>query len=51
MIYSSAEHWQNAPHKRVVLFGMSGLGKTYMSNILRDTGAWFHYSVDYRIGT
>ena len=51
MIYSSAEQWQNAPHKRVVLFGMSGLGKTYMSNILRDTGSWFHYSVDYRIGT
>lgn len=51
MIYSSAEQWHNAPHKRVVLFGMSGLGKTYMSNILRDTGAWFHYSVDYRIGT
>ena len=51
MIYSSAEQWQNAPHKRVVLFGMSGLGKTYMSNTLRDTGSWFHYSVDYRIGT
>jgi len=51
VIYSSAEQWQNSPHKRVVLFGMSGLGKTYVSNILRDTGSWFHYSVDYRIGT
>ena len=28
MIYSSAKDWQGAPHKRVALFGMSGLGKT-----------------------
>jgi hypothetical protein len=34
-----------------MLFGMSGLGKTYLSNMLRAQGAWFHYSVDYRIGT
>ena len=37
--------------KRVLLFGMSGLGKTHVSNILRASGEWFHYSVDYRIGT
>ena len=30
---------------------MSGLGKTYVSNILRAAGNWFHYSIDYRIGT
>ena len=30
---------------------MSGLGKTHVSNLLRDTGSWFHYSIDYRIGT
>ena len=30
---------------------MSGLGKTHVSNILRASGDWFHYSVDYRIGT
>ncbi len=46
-----AESWRKTPHKRVVLFGMSGLGKTHISNILRASGAWFHYSVDYRIGT
>lgn len=51
MIYASAEDWHNAPHKRVVLFAMSGLGKTHISTLLRDTGAWFHYSIDYRIGT
>lgn len=51
MLYSSAQHWQEAPEKRVLLFGMSGLGKTHISNMLRDQGGWFHYSVDYRIGT
>ncbi|MCU0904339.1 MAG: ATPase [Tabrizicola sp.] len=51
MIYPSAEDYLKAPRKRVMLFGMSGLGKTYLSNLLRDQGDWFHYSVDYRIGT
>ena len=51
MIYTSAQHWHDAPRKRVMLFGMSGLGKTYLSNMLRASGDWFHYSVDYRIGT
>ncbi|WP_424970060.1 ATPase [Dinoroseobacter sp. S76] len=51
MIYSSAAEWRAAPEKRVLLFGMSGLGKTHISNRLRDGGDWFHYSVDYRIGT
>ncbi len=51
MLYSSADDWRKAPHKQVMLFGMSGLGKTYLSNILRASGDWFHYSVDYRIGT
>ncbi len=51
MIYANAQDWLNAPHKRVALFGMSGLGKTHVSNLLRNGGSWFHYSVDYRIGT
>lgn len=51
MFYQSADHWRKADQKRVMLFGMSGLGKTYLSNLLRDGGDWFHYSVDYRIGT
>ena len=51
MKYQTAQDWLNAKEKRVMLFGMSGLGKTYISNILRDAGDWFHYSVDYRIGT
>ena len=51
MRYVSAKDWSQAPEKRLMLFGMSGLGKTHVSTILRDGGGWFHYSVDYRIGT
>ncbi|MGR3637284.1 MAG: ATPase [Shimia sp.] len=51
MIYQSAKDWRAASQKKVLLFGMSGLGKTHISNTLRDNGDWFHYSIDYRIGT
>ncbi|WP_417272659.1 ATPase [Celeribacter halophilus] len=51
MKYETAKDWQGAAHKRLILFGMSGLGKTVISNMLRDTGTWYHYSIDYRIGT
>jgi len=51
MLYQTAQDWRKAKHKRVLVFGMSGLGKTHLSNMLRDSGSWFHYSVDYRIGT
>lgn len=56
MIYASGAEFRAASEKRVLLFGMSGLGKTHLSNLLRDAppdqgGGWFHYSVDYRIGT
>ena len=50
-MYTKPEDWKNAKSKRVLLFGMSGLGKTYISNMLRANGDWFHYSIDYRIGT
>ncbi len=51
MIYPTAADWRAATHRRVMLFGMSGLGKTHVSSMLRASGGWFHYSVDYRIGT
>ncbi len=51
MLYKSAAEWRDAPRKKVLFFGMSGLGKTHVSNILRGGGSWFHYSIDYRIGT
>ncbi|PWE33099.1 ATPase [Maritimibacter sp. 55A14] len=51
MFYETAEDWRDCSAKRVLFFGMSGLGKTYVSNMLRDAGGWFHYSIDYRIGT
>jgi hypothetical protein len=37
-------------HKSVTLLGMSGVGKTHLSTLLRGH-FWFHYSGDYRIGT
>ncbi|MCC1493605.1 ATPase [Cognatishimia sp. F0-27] len=51
MIYPTAADWCHAEKRRVVLFAMSGLGKTHVSTMLRETGDWFHYSIDYRIGT
>ncbi len=51
LLYPTAQDWLAAPRKQVLLFGMSGLGKTHVSGLLRDHGDWFHYSVDYRIGT
>jgi hypothetical protein len=39
--------WKN---KSVTLLGMSGVGKTHLSMLLRNQN-WFHYSGDYRIGT
>ncbi len=51
MIYQTAADWRAADRKRVVLYAMSGLGKTHVSNLLRQSGDWFHYSIDYRIGT
>src|SRR6056297_4044219 len=51
MLYPTADAWLSARSRRLMLFGMSGLGKTHVSNLLRASGDWFHYSVDYRIGT
>jgi len=46
----SAEEFSKLENKSITLLGMSGVGKTFLSNILRGSG-WFHYSGDYRIGT
>ncbi len=51
MIHQTGKDYLAASAKRVLLFGMSGLGKTHLATMLRDRGSWFHYSVDYRIGT
>ncbi len=51
MIYKTADDYLAAPRKALALFGMSGTGKTRMASMLREGGEWFHYSVDYRIGT
>jgi hypothetical protein len=51
MPHRTAADWRGAARKRVALFGMSGLGKTRIAAMLRDQAEWFHYSVDFRIGT
>jgi len=44
------DEYRALPHKSITLLGMSGVGKTRLANVLRRED-WFHYSVDYRIGT
>ena len=51
MKYQTASDWTDAAQKKVLLFAMSGLGKTHVSAMLSKTREWFHYSIDYRIGT
>ncbi len=51
LLYDSPAAFRSASEKRIAVFGMSGLGKTVLANKLRAQGDWFHYSVDYRIGT
>ena len=46
----SVKEFKNWKNRRITLLGMSGVGKTYLSNILMNAN-WFHYSGDYRIGT
>ncbi|MDH5369170.1 MAG: ATPase [Gammaproteobacteria bacterium] len=46
----SVEEFRNWEHKSITLLGMSGVGKTRLSNML-PTNEWFHFSGDYRIGT
>jgi hypothetical protein len=50
MRFSSSKDFRQWPAKAVTIFGMSGVGKTTLAKVLRHH-EWFHYSVDYRIGT
>jgi len=46
----TVEEFRNWKNKSITLLGMSGVGKTHLSMLLRRP-SWFHYSGDYRIGT
>ncbi len=46
----TVDEFRRWEHKSITLLGMSGVGKTRLSSILRHHD-WFHYSGDYRIGT
>jgi hypothetical protein len=50
MRFKSPKDFLSLTHKSVTLFGMSGVGKTTIAEILQRDH-WFQYSVDYRIGT
>ncbi len=50
MLFDSPDEFLNAPRHAVTVFGMAGVGKTRLASLLRQHH-WFHYSVDYRIGT
>lgn len=47
----SVDEFRQWNNKCITLLGMSGVGKTFLANILRQSNNWFHYSGDYRIGT
>lgn len=51
LYYAKPSIWDTSRSKRIAVFGMSGLGKTRLASILRAGGDWYHYSIDYRIGT
>jgi chromosomal replication initiation ATPase DnaA len=38
MLYANAAEWRSAPRRKVLVFGMSGLGKTHLSSLLRASG-------------
>ena len=50
MLFKSPAEFHDAPRHAVTVFGMAGVGKTRLAALLRSS-QWFHYSVDYRIGT
>ncbi|MDB5505437.1 MAG: ATPase [Devosia sp.] len=50
MLYETRDAFTAEPQHAVTVFGMAGVGKTWLAALLRKAG-WFHYSVDYRIGT
>jgi hypothetical protein len=50
MLLANAAEFRSLPRKAVTVFGMAGVGKTRLGNLLRKED-WFHFSVDFRIGT
>lgn len=49
-MFLSVEEFRAWRNRSITLMGMSGVGKTYLADMLRHHN-WFHYSGDYRIGT
>ncbi len=50
MRFPSGQAFRDQRRHAITIFGMSGVGKTTVAGLLQAQD-WFHYSVDYRIGT
>lgn len=50
MLFENANQFEAADGHAITVFGMAGVGKTRLAALLRSDD-WFHFSVDYRIGT
>ena len=50
MKYNSGKEFLDSTQKRILLMGLSGVGKTTIARML-PKDQWFHYSVDYRLWT
>jgi len=50
MRFPSGQAFRDQRNHAITIFGMSGVGKTTVAGLLQEHD-WFHYSVDYRIGT
>ena len=50
MLFDKPSDFRAQGRRSLALFGMSGVWKTRIASMVRE-GGWFHYSVDYRIGT
>jgi len=50
MRFQNGQAFRDHRNHAVTIFGMSGVGKTTVAGLLQEHD-WFHYSVDYRIGT
>lgn len=50
MKYKTSKEFLKAPEKRILIMGLSGVGKTTIARMM-PSSEWFHFSVDYRIWT
>ncbi|SMX31305.1 helix-turn-helix domain-containing protein [Octadecabacter ascidiaceicola] len=50
MRYRTSKEFLDDDEKSVLVFGMSGVGKSHVANLLTQAGDWLTHSIDKRIG-